>query len=69
MELPAVRTAFEQFIREIRLIYDLHPQWTGKGPARNLKDVICCLEKFLVGCTPLSPPYDIFMVSGCPEGT
>jgi hypothetical protein len=31
-ELPQDGTAFEQFIREICLIYDLHPEWTGKGP-------------------------------------
>ncbi|WP_254513740.1 restriction endonuclease [Anatilimnocola floriformis] len=31
-ELPADGTSFEQFVREICLIYDLHPQWTGKGP-------------------------------------
>lgn len=30
-ELPEDGTAFEQFVREICLIYDLHPQWTGKG--------------------------------------
>lgn len=30
-ELPEDGTAFEQFVREMCLIYDLHPQWTGKG--------------------------------------
>lgn len=31
-ELPKDGTAFEQFVREICLIANLHPQWTGKGP-------------------------------------
>jgi hypothetical protein len=31
-ELPNDGTAFEQFIREICLVSDLHPEWTGKGP-------------------------------------
>lgn len=31
-ELPKDGTAFEQFVRELCLIADLHPEWTGKGP-------------------------------------
>lgn len=39
-ELPQDGTAFEQFIREMCLIYDLHPQWTGKGPDQGRDLVI-----------------------------
>ena len=38
-ELPQDGTAFEQFIREMCLIYDLHPQWTGKGPDQG-RDIL-----------------------------
>lgn len=38
-ELPKDGTAFEQFIREMCLIYDLHPQWTGKGPDQG-RDIL-----------------------------
>lgn len=38
-ELPEDGTAFEQFIREMCLIYDLHPQWTGKGPDQG-RDIL-----------------------------
>lgn len=38
-ELPTDGTAFEQLVREILLIGDLHPQWTGKGPDQG-RDII-----------------------------
>lgn len=38
-ELPQDGTSFEQFVREIFLLYDLHPQWTGKGPDQG-RDIL-----------------------------
>jgi Restriction endonuclease len=38
-ELPKEGTAFEQFVRELCLIYDLQPQWTGKGPDQG-RDIL-----------------------------
>lgn len=38
-ELPDDGTAFEQFVRELLLIADLHPQWSGKGPDQG-RDMI-----------------------------
>lgn len=38
-ELPKDGTAFEQFVREMCLIYDLQPQWTGKGPDQG-RDIL-----------------------------
>ncbi|MDB6172080.1 MAG: hypothetical protein JWL59_1391 [Chthoniobacteraceae bacterium] len=38
-ELPEDGTAFEQLVRELLLIADLHPQWTGKGPDQG-RDII-----------------------------
>ena len=32
-------TAFQQLVREILLIADLHPQWSGKGPDQG-RDII-----------------------------
>lgn len=38
-ELPKDGTAFEQFVREMCLIHDLRPQWTGKGPDQG-RDIL-----------------------------
>jgi hypothetical protein len=38
-ELPPDGRAFEQLVREMLLIYDLHPQWTGQGPDQG-RDII-----------------------------
>lgn len=38
-ELPEDGNAFEQLIREMLLFYDLHPQWSGKGPDQG-RDII-----------------------------
>jgi hypothetical protein len=38
-ELPKDGRAFEQFVREILLISDAHPQWTGQGPDQG-RDII-----------------------------
>lgn len=38
-ELPEDGNAFEQLIREMLLIYDLHPQWSGKGSDQG-RDII-----------------------------
>lgn len=38
-ELPEDGAAFEQFVREMCLNYDLHPQWTGKGPDQG-RDIL-----------------------------
>lgn len=38
-ELPEDGHAFEQLIREMLLFYDLHPQWSGKGPDQG-RDII-----------------------------
>ena len=38
-ELPQDGRAFEQLIREILLVYDLHPQWSGKGPDQG-RDIL-----------------------------
>lgn len=49
-ELPEDGTAFEQFVREICLIYGLHPQWSGKGPDQG-RDLL--IEEKVQG--PLRP--------------
>ncbi|HLP75720.1 MAG TPA: restriction endonuclease [Candidatus Paceibacterota bacterium] len=38
-ELPHDGRAFEQLVREMLLIYDAHPQWTGQGPDQG-RDII-----------------------------
>lgn len=38
-ELPKDGTVFEQFVRELLLLDDLHPQWTGKGPDQG-RDIV-----------------------------
>lgn len=38
-ELPQDGRLFEQFVREMLLILDLHPRWTGVGPDQG-RDII-----------------------------
>ena len=38
-ELPEDGTALEQLMREIFLILDMHPQWSGKGPDQG-RDIL-----------------------------
>lgn len=38
-ELPSDGSAFEQLVRELLLIADLHPQWSGKGPDQG-RDIL-----------------------------
>src|SRR3989442_1527477 len=38
-ELPQDGVAFEQLVREILLILDLHPRWSGIGPDRG-RDIL-----------------------------
>jgi len=38
-ELPEDGRAFEQFIREILLVLDLHPRWSGQGPDQG-RDIV-----------------------------
>jgi hypothetical protein len=38
-ELSQDGRAFEQFVREMLLIYDVHPHWTGQGADQG-RDII-----------------------------
>lgn len=58
-ELPLDGRAFEQLVREMLLIYGVHPEWTGKGPdqgrdligTERLKGVIRpAVRRWLVQC-------------------
>lgn len=51
-ELPTDGTAFEQFVREICLVSELHPQWTGRG-SDNGRDLILT-EKTAGAIAPFS---------------
>jgi len=42
-ELPQDGRAFEQLVREILLIYEAHPQWTGQGPDQG-RDIVATEE-------------------------